>query len=126
MHVRIVKAKRHPDRAAEIEAGRPRSESVEVREQAKERDAERQPAAAENRIKMDLRRQGREQEAAKQEPGEARRGARRERLVALECVPARQTEVLGPVVRREGNDAWPRQVLEQRRDPSEVRAQIGA
>src|SRR5712671_1551197 len=121
MHGRIVKAKWHPDRAAEIEAGGPRPESVQVREQAKERHPERQAPPAENRIEMCLRRQGREQEAAKQEPGKARRGACRKRLVALERVPARQTEVLGPVVRREADDAWPRQVLEQRRDPSEVR-----
>ena len=48
------------------------------------------------------------------------------RLLTRERVPAHQIEVLGEAIAGEATHASSRQILEERRDPPQVRAQVGA
>src|SRR5215468_3601239 len=120
----IVELDSDADRPAEIELRRPWCEAVQVGCEPEQPGAVCRPSSRQERVQSGLHRQRRQQEATEKETRKPCGPTHLRRLLVPDSVSTDEIEVLEEPVWREAPDTATRQVFQQRRNPSEINAQV--
>jgi len=121
----IVEGERHPAAAAEADVGHPGPEAVGVRQQPGQARAQTQAQTLLRRAQLLAGGEHGEQEPAREHPAHRRGPAGGGRPIRSGSVATGQLDIFGEALGIELEDAMPREVVEERRHPAHVRAQVG-